>query len=291
MPALVIDEHHRVLGAPECFPEESGPTGLRFRPRLAAHPVLGDSAVVLAPVNGVHLCPHRMRAGLWLGDPPGAASRGWSPPVDMWCSPTCVWPSPGARLARVGKLAPSPVFRTPLSAAVPRAARTLAGRFTVALLAGAAVAWMVSACGSASVSTLTKHAEQAASSIASKVQTGLTASGTEVADTTTTPTSTSTTTTTTTATATTTTTLSSTTTVTKTAAAPPVTTNNHTTTTVTAPPTSPAANSSSGVPWWGWVLIALGAVAVAIGLFLLGRGSGGGGRPKPHPRTSTPRPH
>src|SRR3984885_10970485 len=184
---------------------------------------------------------------------------------------------------------PSPVFRTPLSAAVPRAARTLAGRFTVALLAGGAVAWMVSACGSASVSTLTKHAEQDGASIAPKVQTGLTASGTEVADTTTTPTSTSTTTTTTTATATTTTTLSSTTTVTKTAAAPPVTTNNHTTTTVTAPPTSPAANSSSGVPWWGWVLIALGAVAVAIGLFLLGRGSGGG-RPNPDPRTRPPGP-
>jgi len=38
-----------------------------------------------------------------------------------------------------------------------------------------------------------------------------------------------------------------------------------------APTSTTAADSSGGVPWWGWVLIALGAGALAIGTFMLGR--------------------
>ena len=43
-------------------------------------------------------------------------------------------------------------------------------------------------------------------------------------------------------------------------------------TTVAGKPTSDT--NGSGVAWWVWVLIALGAVAVAVGVFMLGRSQG-----------------
>jgi hypothetical protein len=63
---------------------------------------------------------------------------------------------------------------------------------------------------------------------------------------------------------------------TTTAAAPlPPASVTHQTTSVQVAPTSTTANEQTGgFPWWGWVLIGLGAAGLAIGLFLAGRGHG-----------------
>jgi hypothetical protein len=42
------------------------------------------------------------------------------------------------------------------------------------------------------------------------------------------------------------------------------------------PTTTTGAGSGGGLPWWGWVLIALGAIALALATFLLGRHRGSG---------------
>lgn len=80
---------------------------------------------------------------------------------------------------------------------------------------------------------------------------------------------------------------------------PPTTTVNHTVT-VSAPPTttvsqtthtssvtinptttttSTSSGSASGVPWWGWALIGLGAVVLLVGVFAFGRRSSRGTNP------------
>jgi cytoskeletal protein RodZ len=156
-------------------------------------------------------------------------------------------------------------------------------RLTEFLAATAILAWTVSACGSG---TSAHKAAQAASTVASQAKSKVATVATK-SDSTTTPKGTNTnpkqpaT-----ATSTATRTLTQpaqtkTVTQTSTASAPAQTTSisNRTTnvhaTNVTHPPSS-EAESSGGLPWWGWLLIALGAAVVAISMFRLGRRRGRG---------------
>jgi cytoskeletal protein RodZ len=145
-----------------------------------------------------------------------------------------------------------------------------------ALVGGAALAWMVSACGSG---TAGQQAQQAASSAASKATGALSSTSQSAKDpstgttaTTTSPGKTTTVTHTTTVTQ-----PVQTVTTTKTETTPGRTTSitNKTTTVVATPTSTTGSASGSGVPTWGWVLIALGVVGIAIGTFLVGRGRRG----------------
>jgi hypothetical protein len=53
---------------------------------------------------------------------------------------------------------------------------------------------------------------------------------------------------------------------------------------VVTPTSTTGGDSGSDVPWWGWLLIALGAIGVGIGIFSLAHHSGGAaasGQPPP----------
>jgi cobalamin biosynthesis Mg chelatase CobN len=62
-----------------------------------------------------------------------------------------------------------------------------------------------------------------------------------------------------------------------------ITSINNRTTAVKVAPTSTAATTedSGGVPWWGWVLIALGVVVIGIAIYALGRHHGSGSSSAP----------
>jgi hypothetical protein len=169
------------------------------------------------------------------------------------------------------------------------------------LAASVVVTWTLVGCGSGGSGTVAQSAQQAVSTAASKAQTTLSSVSANTTKTRSTDQPTSTTNaarttsadqpaTTTTATQTTTVTKpaesrtvtvtqspeSRTVTETSTASAPAPTTINNSTTAI-AVGSTPATQegSGAGIPWWGWLLIALGAIAAALAIFLLGRRSGG----------------
>jgi len=164
---------------------------------------------------------------------------------------------------------------------VNRAACRVALRLAVALAAGASLAWTISACGSGGSGTAGQQARQAASTAASQAEGKLGTSTQPAKDTTTNKTTTAQPQKTTTAKETTTVTQppqSSTVTETRTATAPAQTTSvtNQTTSVQVAPTSTTGGGSGGGVPWWGWLLIALGVAGIGIGMFLVGRRRRGG---------------
>jgi len=52
---------------------------------------------------------------------------------------------------------------------------------------------------------------------------------------------------------------------------PKVTDGDQTKTVTTGTATTPAEESDGGMPWWGWVLIAVGVAAIVIGIRVLRR--------------------
>lgn len=163
-----------------------------------------------------------------------------------------------------------------------RSALPLLARLALALTAGVLLAWIVSACGSSGSGSVSQRAQQGASSASSQAAGQLSTS--TQPDKAKDPSKTTTATQppkTTTAERTTTVTQPAqsatvTKTETKTAAAPaPTTSVTNQTTGIKVTPAS--TSTGGGVPWWGWLLIALGVVGLALGIFLLGRGRRGGG--------------
>lgn len=177
-----------------------------------------------------------------------------------------------------------------------RSALPLLARLALALIAGGLLAWFVSACSSSGSGTVSQRAQQAVSSASGQAASHLSTStqgekvtGASKTTTATQPLKTTTKTRTTTVTQP----VQSTTvtkTETRTAAAPAATTSvtNQTTSIQVTPTSTATTGSSSGVPWWGWLLIALGAVGLAIGIFLIGRGHRGGGSGAEPPGGLTP---
>jgi cobalamin biosynthesis Mg chelatase CobN len=171
-----------------------------------------------------------------------------------------------------------------------RSALPLLTRLAVALIAGGLLAWIISACGSSGSGTVSQRAQQAASSASSQAAgqlststqaekataTGKTTTATQPPKTTTRePTTTVTQ-------------PAQSTTVTKTetrtaaAPAPATSVTNQTTSIQVTPTSTTTGDSSGGVPWWGWLLIALGVIGLALAMFLLGRrrrGDGSGTEP------------
>ena len=147
-------------------------------------------------------------------------------------------------------------------------ARTFLARLAVALVAGVALGWGISSCGSAGSGTVSEKAGQAASTAKTQAD-GKLDTATKPEKTTTskekTPTSNGATKTVTQPAQTTTVT----TTKTEKAPAPSTTVTNQTTN------VAPASDESSGgLPWWGWVLIAIALVGGGSAIFLVGRNRG-----------------
>jgi cobalamin biosynthesis Mg chelatase CobN len=161
----------------------------------------------------------------------------------------------------------------------------------LSVLAVAVVPAILAACGSGGGGTIAKQAQSAAPSVVSKAESTIasltsSSSGPTTSDPTTAdPTTSDSSSTTSTTQPTKTTTERTTTTVTSTAKPSTVTSTNtestHTasitsqTTKINVSPTSTTGKgSSSGLPWWGWLLIGLGIAAVVVGIFQFGRKKG-----------------
>lgn len=132
-------------------------------------------------------------------------------------------------------------------------------RLIIALVAGAALGWAISSCGSGGSGTASEQAGQAVSTAKSQAE-GKVKTTTEKGQTTTAtaPAETKTV----------------TTTKTEKAPAPSATVTNQTTNVQAAPATTAGDESSDGLPWWGWVLIGLGVVAIGSAIFAVGRNRG-----------------
>lgn len=140
---------------------------------------------------------------------------------------------------------------------IPSLRATSAGRLATALLAGLAAAWLIGACGPARAGT---NAKQAVPDAVAHVATSTDTSPARTTTLTETQTVTE---------------PGQTVTHTETIREPRTTSVAHTTTNVVVTPTSTTAEQASDqIPWWGWVLIGLGAAAVGVGLFALGHRHG-----------------
>ena len=145
--------------------------------------------------------------------------------------------------------------------------RATTGRVIAALPAVVAVAWLVGACGSGGASTAGKQAGQAVSTAVGNLTSDPTT--TTSADAPPAKTTTSTETRTITEPAQTVTRTETTQTSTPTAS-----TANKTTSVQVSPTSTTDKQTGDQIPWWGWVLIGLGAAAIGIGIFAAGHRRG-----------------
>ena len=157
------------------------------------------------------------------------------------------------------------------------AGRSASMRVPVALLAGVAVSVAVSSCGSGGAGTVAEQARTIASTAAAQVGTGSSSTPRQADPARTVPERTASTP----ASTTTVTAPSRTVTATRTTS---VTQQSTVTNVVVAPAsTTSDASGGDGMPWWGWLLIALGVAGIAVGMFVAGRrrGTDASGGPAP----------
>jgi cytoskeletal protein RodZ len=163
------------------------------------------------------------------------------------------------------------------------------GRVAAVLAAGLATAWLIAACGSLATTKATQAGQSASTAVAQFVSSS---TSPDPSPTTTTPTTTETRTV---------TVPTQTVTRTETVKAAPTTTSvaNKTTSVQVTPATTTSTtgkSTASQIPWWGWLLIGLGAAGLVVAIFAAGhrrgaRGSGGSnvsGGPAPGPSAGPP---